>query len=111
MFVLTLEGALRRLKRGETVTWRPMGPSMRPTISNFDSVRLIPVSGASLEVGDIVLAEVDGRHYLHRIVELDADRRRALIRSDDGVVNGWAEFAGVAGVCTHVRGRRLPRES
>jgi hypothetical protein len=78
---------------------------MAPAIRSLDKVRLSPASELPFAVGDVVLAEVDGRHYLHRIVELDRGRRRALLRGDDGVVNGWAEFTAIAGVCTHVRGR------
>ena len=83
---------------------------MAPAIRSLDKVRLSPASKMSFAVGDVVLAEVDGHHYLHRIVQLDRDRRRALLRGDEGVVNGWAEFTAIAGVCTHVRGHPVHRE-
>ena len=35
------------------------------------------------------------------------ERGRVLISGDDGVVNGWAELGDVAGLCTHIRGRRV----
>lgn len=62
------------LSRGEEVTLRVRGNSMRPTLRHDrDCVRL--VSGVNYDVGSVVLARVAGiGHVLHRVVAIDGER-------------------------------------
>lgn len=75
----------RLVSEGRQVQFTPTGVSMRPFIEGgVDSVTLVrPVS---LQVGDIVLAEVMPQHYvLHRIYALQGD---AVTLMGDGNLQG-----------------------
>jgi len=49
-----------RLRRGETVQFRPRGNSMSGKIDSGHLCRVIPVKTEELRVGDIVLCKVNG---------------------------------------------------
>ena len=63
----------RLVAEGKQVVFTPTGVSMRPFIEGgVDNVTL--VQPEALQVGDIVLAEVQPQHYvLHRIYALDGE--------------------------------------
>ena len=63
----------RLVSDGKQVQFTPTGVSMRPFIEGgVDNVTL--VKPADLQVGDIVLAEIQQQHYvLHRIYAIEGD--------------------------------------
>jgi phage repressor protein C with HTH and peptisase S24 domain len=85
------------LKAGETVKFKPRGHSMEPIIRNGQQVTVAPVDGESLQVGDVVLCKVQGHHYLHKIINVDRERRRVLIGNNKGHTNGWTGYHNVFG--------------
>lgn len=56
-----------KLKRGETVQFRPRGNSMTGKIDSGQLCTVAPVEVEELVVGDIVLCKVNGFQYLHLI--------------------------------------------
>ncbi len=75
----------RLVSEGKQVVFTPTGVSMRPFIEGgVDNVTL--VQPADLQVGDIVLAEIQPQHYvLHRIYAMQGD---ALTLMGDGNLVG-----------------------
>lgn len=62
------------MEEGHTVTLRLRGYSMRPFLEDNRDKALMKLAD-NPKVGDPVLAEVSGRHYvLHRIVHIDGNR-------------------------------------
>ena len=51
---------IERLKKGETVQFRPRGNSMSGKIDSGDLCTVVPAKKEELEVGDIVLCKVGG---------------------------------------------------
>ena len=98
-----------RVAAGETVRCRPVGGSMRPIISSGQEVTIAPVHAARVEVDDVVLVRVAGRVYLHKVLAVDNDRRRARIGNNRGGVNGWAGFDRIHGICTAIEDQPRPR--
>lgn len=76
---------VRLVNEGRQVQFTPTGASMRPFIEGgVDNVTL--VKPADLQVGDIVLAEIQQQHYvLHRIYAIEGD---ALTLMGDGNLVG-----------------------
>lgn len=75
---------------------RGIGNSMTPILKSHDVVRVDPVPvGVVLSKGDIVLARVNGRVYLHKITGVKAGKKRIVqivqyqISNNHGHVNGW----------------------
>ncbi len=69
------------LKNGEQVKIRLVGQSMYPFLNEqTDVLTIAPISG-SLQVGDIVLADIGGDYVLHRLI---------------GIKDGWYELQGDA---------------
>ncbi|MBZ0150305.1 MAG: S24/S26 family peptidase [Planctomycetes bacterium] len=83
------------LRRGETVTVRPRGHSMRPKVNDGDLVTLVPCLLADLAVGSIVLVRVGGNDYLHLVTAIDAQRMQ--IGNNRGRINGWVGPAAIYG--------------
>lgn len=100
---------LSTLASGRTVTWRPVGNSMRPLICSRQEVTVAPCLAERLEIGDVVLARVAGHLYLHRVHALDRERGRVQIANNRGRVNGWTPYARVYGILVAVEGRPRPR--
>ncbi|HET7486327.1 MAG TPA: hypothetical protein VFJ85_00260 [Acidimicrobiales bacterium] len=98
-----------RVAAGDTVTCRPVGNSMRPLIPSGAEVAIAPVVPERIEVDDIVLVRVAGHVYLHKVLAVEPQRRRARIGNNRGGVNGWAGFDRIHGICVSVDGRRRPR--
>ena len=51
---------IEKLKRGETVQFRPLGNSMSGKIESGQLCIVVPVNAENLNVGDIVLCKVNG---------------------------------------------------
>ncbi len=93
-------GHIERLKRGETVSFRPRGHSMRGKVNNGDLVTCEPTGERTLEVGDIVLCQVGGQQYLHLIKAIRGPSFQ--IGNNRGGINGWISRSAIHGVCVRV---------
>jgi signal peptidase I len=75
------------ISRGNTVTLKVKGGSMRPYLRNEkDIVVLSPFRPVNLKQGAIVLFRYHNKHLLHRIIEIEND---TLIIQGDGVYRGY----------------------
>lgn len=94
-------GHMARLRRGETVSFRPRGSSMSGRIESGQLCTVEPIDdAAALEVGAIVLCRVKGNDYLHLIRAIDGDR--FLIGNNRGGLNGWISARAIHGRCARV---------
>lgn len=94
-------GYIERLKRGETVTFRPRGGSMTGRIESGQLCTVEPIADvATLQADEIVLCRVHGAEYLHLIKAIDGGRFQ--IGNNKGYVNGWIGANGVFGRCVRV---------
>lgn len=84
---------IERLAAGERVTLQPSGQSMTPRIKSKQTIVLIPID--RIQVGDVVLAKVTGKHYIHLLSAIDGDR--VQISNNHGHVNGWTHRTKVFG--------------
>lgn len=75
-----------KLKKGETVSFRPRGHSMSPKIKSGQLCTVEPIDGG-LFVGDIVLCKVRGFEYLHLVKAIRGDHYQ--IGNNHGRINGW----------------------
>jgi hypothetical protein len=87
--------AIEALKRGEEVTVRPRGGSMRGLIEDGQLVTLGPVDPAEVCAGDVVLVRWKSSVLLHLVKEEDGDR--VLIGNNVGKINGWAPRRDILG--------------
>lgn len=86
-----------RLRKGETVSFRPHGHSMTPIIKDGREVTVRPLrDDDQLKKGMVVLAKVHGIMYLHLIKDVNIDR--VLIGNAHGHMNGWTKRAKIYGV-------------
>lgn len=90
---------IEKLRKGETVQFRPRGDSMRPQIKNGQLVTVVPVK-EPLKVGDVVLCAVYKSQYLHFIKDIVGDRIE--IQNSKGRSSGWTSKMFVYGVCVKV---------
>lgn len=79
---------IQKLARGETVSFRPRGHSMKGKIESGQLCTVSPVRVEELRAGDIVLCKVGGAEYLHLVKAVGADGR-VLIGNNRGRTNGW----------------------
>lgn len=86
------------LCQGQAVEFCPKGSSMEPLIRSGQLVRVKPVNGGDVKVGDIVLAQVHGSLYLHLVSAVDRGKQRVQISNNRGYVNGWTSWSRVYGV-------------
>jgi hypothetical protein len=91
---------IEKLKKGETVSFRPRGHSMQGKISSGQLCTVEPIDPHTLQVGDIVLCKVKGTEYLHLIKAIKGDR--FLIGNNRGGINGWISGNAVFGKCVRV---------
>ena len=98
---------VERLQRGEAVEVRPTGNSMTPIIRTRQRVRIVPIDPASVARGDVVLAKVAGRFYLHLVSAVQGDRIQ--ISNNHGHVNGWTSRDRVFGRVVAVDGVPIRR--
>jgi len=88
--------AIEGLRAGENPRVHPRGNSMAPLIRSGEMVELEPVGeGTELSCGDVVLCQVEGNVYLHRISALEDGR--VEIADNRGHVNGWTGRDNVFG--------------
>lgn len=66
---------------------------MTPRIKSGQKITLIPID--RITVGDVVLAKVSGRHYIHLLSAIDGERIQ--ISNNHGWVNGWTTRKKVFG--------------
>jgi len=88
-------GHLERLQKGETVSFRPRGNSMKGKIETGQLCTVAPVDPARLAVGDIVLCRVHGAECLHLVKTIQGGRFQ--IGNNRGRVDGWIGAAGIFG--------------
>ena len=70
-----IEEACRLVREGVNVTLPVKGLSMQPFIIGGKESVILHSPGGIVDVGDVVLAWVDGNRYVvHRIIKLDYDR-------------------------------------
>jgi hypothetical protein len=89
-----------RLRRGETVSFRPRGHSMKGKIKSGQLCTVEPSDPSSLCAGDIVLCKVNGREYLHLIKAIQGERFQ--IGNNRGRINGWVSAGAIFGRCVKV---------
>lgn len=91
---MKLNVVAERVRAGETVTFIAHGNSMTPRLRSGDTVTVSPLAGHEPTKGDIVLAKVHGRYYLHKVTAYRAGKYQ--ISNNHGHVNGWAsEVLGI----------------
>ena len=96
MIAYTERGSIEPLKAGRTVEVRGAGNSMTPLIENGETVLVEPVNDKTvLQKGDVVIAKVRGRVYLHLIRAIRSDQIQ--IGTNHGHVNGWTPRAHIYG--------------
>jgi hypothetical protein len=93
-------GHIERLRKGETVSFRPRGHSMSGKIESGRLCTVEPADAAALGVGDVVLCKVKGAEYLHLIKAVQG--RRFLIGNNRGGTNGWITANSIFGKCVRV---------
>ena len=70
-----IEEAIRLAREGVNVTLPVNGNSMLPFIRGGKESVILHSQGGIVDVGDVVLAWVDGNRYvIHRIIRIDGDR-------------------------------------
>ena len=70
-----IEEAIRLVREGVNVTLPVNGNSMLPFIIGGKESVILHSPGGIVDVGDVVLAWVDGNRYVvHRIIRIDGDR-------------------------------------
>ncbi len=90
---------IEKLQKGETVSFRPRGGSMKGKIESGQLVTVAPID-RTLEVGDIVLCRVSGNEYLHLVKAIDGDRYQ--IGNNRGGINGWVGKTAIFGHCVRI---------
>lgn len=86
---------IRRLRGGETVSFRPVGRSMEPLIFSGQLCTVEPLGLAPPKVKEIVLCTVNGSDYLHLVK--DAHQGRFRIGNNRGGINGWVSVNQIFG--------------
>ena len=93
---------IEKLRKGETVSFRPRGNSMAGKIESGQLCTVEPTGPTTLKVGEIVLCKVKGREYLHLIKAIQGERFQ--IGNNRGRINGWIGANSIFGRCTRVEG-------
>lgn len=86
---------IRRLRKGETVSFRPRGHSMSGRIKSGQLCTVAPTHSGDFGPGDVVLCRVRGREYLHLVKAIR--NSQALIANNRGDTNGWTPLTAVFG--------------
>lgn len=86
-----------KLRRGETVQFRPRGNSMSGRIESGQLCTVAPVQAEDLRKGDIVLCKVNGFQYLHLVKAVQG--KRFQIGNNRGRINGWIGENAIYGKC------------
>ncbi|UJR83848.1 hypothetical protein [Sandaracinus amylolyticus] len=93
-------GHIERLKRGETVSFRPRGHSMKGRIESGQLCTIEPIGDRVPATGDIVLCKVNGTQYLHLVKAVQGPR--FLIGNNRGGTNGWIGSSAIYGTLVRV---------
>ena len=89
-------GYIDKLRRGETVSFRPRGNSMAGKIESGQLCTVDPVGDPpALAIGDIVLCKVRGSEYLHLIKAMRGQQFQ--IGNNRGGINGWISARNIFG--------------
>lgn len=91
---------IEKLRKGETVSFRPRGNSMAGKIESGQLCTVRPAVHDELRVGDIVLCKVNGREYLHLVKAIQ--RQRFQIGNNRGKINGWVSANAIFGKCIRI---------
>jgi hypothetical protein len=92
---------IEKLKNGETVSFRSHEQSMKGKINSGQLCTVEPVHDLSvLQIGDIVLCEVNGNNFIHLIKAIQGARFQ--IGNNRGRVNGWVGANSIYGKCIKV---------
>lgn len=96
--------ATAKLGRGETAQIRPRGHSMQGRIEDGELVTLEPCQIATLEAGDIVLAQIQGKSYSHLVLHqiLQCENGQFLVGSHQGRIDGWIGPDKIFGKATKI---------
>jgi hypothetical protein len=62
---------VRQLREDRPVSFRALGSSMSPRIRSFQRVEVRPANPELLDVGDVVVADVASRTFLHAVSAID----------------------------------------
>jgi hypothetical protein len=89
-----------KLKKGETVQFRPRGNSMKGKIDSGQLCTVAPIKAEEVEVGDVVLCKVNGNQYLHLVKARQGQRFQ--IGNNRGRINGWVGLNGIYGKCIQI---------
>ena len=97
------------LRQGHHVSFRANGESMRPNVSDGDTVVITPAAVADVERGDVVLTHDEARLKLHRVVAFHSSSAKLTTRGDSGQENDSAT-ANVLGKLIAIRsaGKEIP---
>ncbi len=100
------------LGKGETVSFRPVGNSMKGLIESGDLVTVKPFDHTemteTINIGDIVLCRVGKNVYVHLVKDTrlistrDFYKDQYLIGNNKGGINGWISRGAIYGVVTKV---------
>ena len=95
-------GHIERLRKGETVSFRPRGSSMVPLVKSGQLVTVEPMTKGNYLTpgkGDIVLCRVHGSEYLHLVkaLRIQGGSTRYQIGNNCGGVNGWVGIDSIFG--------------
>lgn len=91
---------IEKLRKGESVSFRPRGHSMSGKIDSRQLCTVEPVDPANLRAGDIVLCKVNGREYLHLVKAVQGERFQ--IGNNRGRINGWVTAGSIFGKCVRI---------
>ena len=91
---------INQLRRGEAVSFRPRGSSMKGRVESGQLCTVEPTAAHRLEVGDVVLCTVAGHQYLHLIRAIRGERFQ--IGNNRGGINGWVGLEQIHGKCVRV---------
>jgi SOS-response transcriptional repressor LexA len=89
-----------KLKKGETVQFRPRGNSMKGKIDSGQLCTVVPIKAEEVNAGDIVLCKVNGNQYLHLVKAQQGQRFQ--IGNNRGRINGWIGPNGIYGKCIRI---------
>lgn len=96
IFTVRLGTVAQMLSSGMTVSFAAHGNSMVPRIRHGQRVRVAPVLIEEVKRGDVVLAKVEGRWFLHKVSAISS--KGVQISNNHGHVNGWTRT--VVGILT-----------
>lgn len=92
---------IEKLQAGETISFRPRGPSMTGRVDSGQLCTVEPVTPQTpLPENTIVLCKVGRAQYLHLIKAVRGERFQ--IGNNRGGINGWVSRSAIYGVCVKV---------